>query len=157
MARLRQSRLVAHSASSLARVARSVDLLYLITLRDRFGWKSSGDPRALEITRSHHVSDEHLGSCTSVAPSLFFPPSRPVFTFPVHWPDLGVDLGLNYCHPLLTTTGPKWVWDLGLDHRHQPLPGSLMKQTSLFMYKRVTASPRCSSADVMLTSTCTRW
>ena len=56
------------------------------------------------------------------------PPSRPVFTFPVHWPELGVDLGMNYeyCHPLLTTTGPNWVWDLGLDHRHQPLPGSLI-------------------------------
>ena len=67
-----------------------------------------------------------------------------VFTFPVHWPGLGVDLGLNYCHPLLTTTGPDWVWDLGLDHWHQPLsvPGSLMKQkqTSLFKNLLVTST-----------------
>ena len=32
------------------------------------------------------------------------------FTFHVHWPGLGVDLGLKYCHPLLTTTDPDWVW-----------------------------------------------
>ena len=102
--------------------------MYLITLRDRFGRNLVAKPR---ITRSHHRT-----ATSSAAPSLFFPsfpPSRPVFTFPFHLPELGVDLGLNYCHPLLTTTGPHWVWDLGLDHRHQPLPGSLMKQTSLFI------------------------
>ena len=60
---------------------------------------------------------------TSVAPSLFFPPSRPVFPFPVHWPELGVDLGLDYCHPLLIYHWPELGVDLGLDHWHQPLPG----------------------------------
>ena len=59
------------------------------------------------------------------------PVSLSLFTFPVHWPELGVDLGLNYCHPLLTTTGPNWVWDLGLGHWHQPLPGSFTDEANL--------------------------
>ena len=58
-----------------------------------------------------------------------------VFPFPVHWPELGVDLGLDYCHPLLIYHWPELGVDLGLDHWHQPLPGSLMKQTSLFTSK----------------------
>ena len=63
-----------------------------------------------------------------------FPPSRPVFPFPVHWPELGVDLGLDYCHPLLIYHWPELGVDLGLDHWHQPLPGLLMKQTSLLIF-----------------------
>ena len=63
-----------------------------------------------------------------------FPTIPPCISFPVHWPELGVDLGLDYCHPLLIYHWPELGVDLGLDHWHQPLPGSLMKQTSLFDY-----------------------
>ena len=28
---------------------------------------------------------------------------------PVHRPELGVNLGLDYCHSLLISTGPTWV------------------------------------------------
>ena len=33
---------------------------------------------------------------------------------------MGVDLGLDYCHPLLIYHWPEWGVDLGLDHWHQP-------------------------------------
>ena len=54
-----------------------------------------------------------------------FPTIPPCISFPVHWPELGVDLGLDYGHPLLIYHWPELGVDLGLDHWHQPLPGYL--------------------------------
>ena len=61
----------------------------------------------------------------SLGASFFFPTIPPCISFPVHWPELGVDLGLEYCHPLLIYHWPELGVDLGLDHWHQPLPDYL--------------------------------
>ena len=105
--------IVARSAASFS--ARNFYLARNVsdTLRERFGRTSSGG--ATGITRSRIMS-----ATTTAAPSLFFPPSRPVFPFPVHWPGLGVDRGLDYCHPLLIHHWPGLGVDRGLDHGHQP-------------------------------------
>ena len=92
----------------LARVARNVS----DTLRERFGRAfRAGRRGSLVCERQQHEPWRLI---------LLFPPSRPVFPFPVHWPELGVDLGLDYCHPLLIYHWSELGVDLGLDHWHQP-------------------------------------